>query len=62
MDLFDYCNYESDSFPNSPPPDFRVQRTPWVRIVSCDYSGAARICLKGGKPLSVIIGEEKQKL
>ena len=30
MELFDYCNYESDSFSDSaPPPDFRVQRTPW---------------------------------
>ena len=28
-DLFDYSNYESDSFIDSaPPPDFRVQRTP----------------------------------
>ena len=31
MDLFDYCNYESDSFSDSAPPhDFRVQRTPCV--------------------------------
>ena len=31
MDFFDYCNYESDTFSDSsaPPPDFRVQRTPW---------------------------------
>ena len=30
MDLFGYSNFESDSFIDSaPPPDFRVQRTPW---------------------------------
>ena len=28
MDLYDYSYYESDSFIDSAPPDFRVQRTP----------------------------------
>ena len=28
MDLFDYSYYESGSFIDSAPPDFRVQRTP----------------------------------
>ena len=33
MDLFDNSKYESDSFIDSaPPPDFRVQRTPWHRL------------------------------
>ena len=39
----------------------------WVILlylpISTHISGAARICIKGGgKPLSVIIDEEKQKL
>ena len=48
MDLFDYCNYESDSFPDyAPPPDFRVQRTPWtvgsiIRVKAGSYFAAGR--------------------
>ena len=40
MDLFDYSNYESDSFIDSaPPPDFRVQRTRWDSDDSIFFKG-----------------------